>query len=102
MAVIAPPIHSVADLRGDRRRHRKEAIVRSLLFAAAFLSVVISALILWSLFDRAVDFLRAVDLGNLWDTGWFPRRGRFDLRSEERRVGKECTMTCRSRWSPYH
>ena len=26
-------------------------------------------------------------------------RGR---RSEERRVGKECTATCRSRWSPYH
>ena len=24
------------------------------------------------------------------------------IRSEERRVGKECTMTCRSRWSPYH
>ena len=23
-------------------------------------------------------------------------------RSEERRVGKECTATCRSRWSPYH
>jgi ferrous iron transport protein B len=35
-------------------------------------------------------------------------RNRFDkikeiaLRSEERRVGKECSMTCRSRWSPYH
>src|SRR3546814_19075664 len=35
---------------------------------------------------------------------------RFDLyhrkhaehRSEERRVGKECVSTCRSRWSPYH
>ena len=31
----------------------------------------------------------------------------FDLfkafgRSEERRVGKECRMPCRSRWSPYH
>src|SRR3546814_12022441 len=25
----------------------------------------------------------------------------FD-RSEERRVGKECVSTCRSRWSPYH
>ena len=25
----------------------------------------------------------------------------FD-RSEERRVGKECAITCRSRWSPYH
>src|SRR3546814_3568507 len=28
---------------------------------------------------------------------------RFDRgRSEERRVGKECVSTCRSRWSPYH
>ena len=24
------------------------------------------------------------------------------LRTEERRVGKECSLTCRSRWSPYH
>ena len=24
------------------------------------------------------------------------------VRSEERRVGKECTSWCRSRWSPYH
>src|SRR3546814_2150690 len=43
-----------------------------------------------------------------------PRRIRVDLvglgrvgivvvdRSEERRVGKECVSTCRSRWSPYH
>ena len=35
------------------------------------------------------------------------RRDFFDLavgnvRSEERRVGKECTSWCRSRWSPYH
>src|SRR3546814_15365493 len=29
---------------------------------------------------------------------------RFGIRgrSEERRVGKECVSTCRSRWSPYH
>src|SRR3546814_4241346 len=27
---------------------------------------------------------------------------RQTLRSEERRVGKECVSTCRSRWSPYH
>src|SRR3546814_6062250 len=26
----------------------------------------------------------------------------FVDRSEERRVGKECVSTCRSRWSPYH
>src|SRR3546814_12996670 len=30
---------------------------------------------------------------------WRTMRGR---RSEERRVGKECVSTCRSRWSPYH
>ena len=29
----------------------------------------------------------------VWETGG---------RSEERRVGKECRLTCRSRWSPYH
>src|SRR3546814_6680436 len=28
-------------------------------------------------------------------------RGELE-RSEERRVGKECVSTCRSRWSPYH
>ena len=44
----------------------------------------------------------------------FPERKEFDVyartepakelggRSEERRVGKECTSWCRSRWSPYH
>ena len=31
------------------------------------------------------------------------RRIEFGVeRSEERRVGKECTSVCRSRWSPYH
>src|SRR3546814_13198291 len=27
---------------------------------------------------------------------------RLVVRSEERRVGKECGSTCKSRWSPYH
>src|SRR3546814_12140226 len=33
-----------------------------------------------------------------------PHSGRDtpQIRSEERRVGKECVSTCRSRWSPYH
>src|SRR3546814_20425105 len=29
-------------------------------------------------------------------------RGIWIWRSEERRVGKECVSTCRSRWSPFH
>src|SRR3546814_2897885 len=31
-----------------------------------------------------------------------PATARYRTRSEERRVGKECVSTCRSRWSPYH
>src|SRR3546814_4882956 len=30
------------------------------------------------------------------------RKDELRARSEERRVGKECVSTCRSRWSPYH
>src|SRR3546814_17520399 len=29
-------------------------------------------------------------------------RAEHQMRSEERRVGKECVSTCKSRWSPYH
>src|SRR3546814_13733123 len=32
----------------------------------------------------------------------FQRKSVRRSRSEERRVGKECVSTCRSRWSPYH
>src|SRR3546814_18895866 len=32
----------------------------------------------------------------------FPANNVAELRSEERRVGKECVSTCRSRWSPSH
>src|SRR3546814_2050823 len=36
------------------------------------------------------------------DTGIVGRLANRQVRSEERRVGKECVSTCRSRWSPYH
>src|SRR3546814_16097368 len=38
--------------------------------------------------------------GGLADQHYY--QGIFRLRSEERRVGKECVSTCRSRWSPDH
>src|SRR3546814_17164298 len=43
---------------------------------------------------------RVIDL----EAGFDARlEGRLDVvRSDERRVGKECVSTCRSRWSPYH
>src|SRR3546814_15877908 len=36
------------------------------------------------------------------EAGHASRRAHDGGRSEERRVGKECGSTCRSRWSPYH
>ena len=49
-------------------------------------------------FDRLADFAqeKGIDLTIIGMDD--PLVGR----SEERRVGKECTSWCRSRWSPYH
>ncbi len=71
----------VSVLQGSKARQRKERRIRSTMFAAATASVLISALILYSLVWEAALFLIEVDLGTLWDIGWFPRRGIFDLRT---------------------
>ena len=82
------------------------------------LTVVVSPLI--SLMKDQVDALAARNLpaafinstltsGQVSDRLARAQRGEIKLlyvaperRSEERRVGKECWITCRSRWSPYH
>ncbi len=48
----------------------------------AALAVVINAAILVSLLDGTLEFFRRADLSTLWnDTGWFPRRGLFDIKT---------------------
>jgi phosphate transport system permease protein len=49
--------------------------------ATAVVSVIISGLIVASLFGKAVQFLARADLEGLWASGWFPRRGLFDLKT---------------------
>src|SRR3546814_21141728 len=52
--------------------------------------------------------LAGLDLGKVEDVIDHRQQGASGIadhlrhRSEERRVGKECVSTCRSRWSPYH
>src|SRR3546814_19392882 len=41
-------------------------------------------------------------LNLVWSPLFFAAHQVTSARSEERRVGKECVSTCRSRWSPYH
>src|SRR3546814_3787833 len=58
---------------------------------------------------RAEQALMMMRSGNLGDAQALLEENLADgnlkagtIRSEERRVGKECVSTCRSRWSPYH
>lgn len=73
---------TVDDFRGDRRRLRTEKVAHVLLMIAGIFSVVVSALIVISLFREAWTFITQVD----WSTvigpeaeGWFPRRGQYGI-----------------------
>src|SRR3546814_19895843 len=58
---------------------------------------------LLAFYDAHPDFILPATRRN--EVVSFVKGGLKDLsisRSEERRVGKECVSTCRSRWSPYH
>ncbi len=78
---MAAPTPTAGILRGDPRRLRRERRVGRVMLAAAALSVAVSAGIVFSLLGGAIDFVTKIDLGQLWADGWFPRRGRFDLRT---------------------
>src|SRR3546814_4744710 len=49
---------------------------------------------------RPPDGPEVMPAPRVWSRGH--RSPKLSRRSEERRVGKECGSTCRSRWSPYH
>ena len=53
--------------------------MRALFLAAAWISILVTALIILSLVREAWSFLTKVELGALNSKGWFPRRGLFDI-----------------------
>ena len=76
---------AVADLSGDPRRRAHDRRMQRLLGSSAFITIIISALILFVLARGSIDFFRSIgwDFSVLRDSskapGWFPRRERFDL-----------------------
>ncbi len=72
---------TLGDLRGDGRRLRTERVVRAVFQGAAVLSVVISALIVLSLARETWTFVSQVEWASLWSSGWFPRRGLYDVKT---------------------
>src|SRR3546814_1353921 len=92
----------------SRRRHTRCALVTGVQTCALPISVA-------EMFDALVSCLIDTRIEpDLEDLTWgivnvFHRAGERverelddNERSEERRVGKECVSTCRSRWSTYH
>src|SRR5687768_15979135 len=68
-----------ADLRGSAARRRREGLIGGALLMAGLTTVLISGLIVVTLAFEALSFLTRIDLGQLVDIGWFPRRGLFDV-----------------------
>jgi len=78
---------TISDLHGNPRRVRRERRMQRVLFLASLTSVLVSVLIVFTLFREAWSFIsglvRTTGLGALIDSGtkpgWYPREGRFDL-----------------------
>ena len=81
IGLAAPAPLTLRDLRGDGRRMRKEGVIRSVFFVAAIVSILISALIIFSLVTKAWGFISQVEWATLWSSGWFPRRNLFDVKT---------------------
>ena len=75
---------------------RIEAIIAELLMAGLVVCLFYLARIVLPTFWSVIIALGGALGTQIWSTA------SRSLRSEERRVGKECTSWCRSRWSPYH
>src|SRR3546814_6531842 len=83
----------------SRRRHTRCALVTGVQTCALPISGRLAGAgfeAAWPLLDQASDLMGFTSFFDNFLTIVIL------LRSEERRVGKECVSTCRSRWSPYH
>ena len=74
-----PPPLSVSDLRGSAGRRRRELLIRLLFLGASSISILVSVLIIVSLVGEAFTFITQVDLGLLFERGWFPRRDLYGI-----------------------
>lgn len=68
-------------LRGNPRRHAKEATVKWLFFGAALFSIAVSFGIVGSLVGEAWTFISQVPIAALWGDQWAPRFGEYDLKT---------------------
>src|SRR3546814_19909318 len=95
----------LADLAGDLHQARPHPLARHLQKAEMADTAKLDArpIVPQGLLEAPLDRVvvaRLLHVDEIDDDQ--PREIAKPDRSEERRVGKECVRTCRSRWSPYH
>jgi phosphate transport system permease protein len=78
MATTGPNL-SVGELAGNARRRRRERIIRGAFLSAAGVSILISALIVFSVIGKAMEFLTKIHPSQLLAGGWYPRQGDFGI-----------------------
>src|SRR3546814_13706017 len=71
---------------------RYARVVRTVVEAMTALPSIVAGLFIYTVLIVALGYPRSGLAAGL----------AIGVRPEERRVGKECVSTCRSRWSPYH
>ncbi|MDE0136344.1 MAG: phosphate ABC transporter permease subunit PstC [Acidimicrobiaceae bacterium] len=76
---MTPDHLTAADLQTSLGRRIRSQTVRWLFMGAAAVTVLVSALIIWTVASGAWTFISQVEFTKLTDIGWFPRRGLFDL-----------------------
>ena len=70
---------TAADLQTSPMRRVRSQTVRWLFMGAAAVTMLVSALIIWTVASKAWTYISQVEFTKLADIGWFPRRGLFDL-----------------------
>jgi len=70
-----------ADLRLAPGRRRADTRMKVVFTAAGLTTLLITVLIIYTLFKDAWSFFLNVPKADLWTIGWFPRRGMFDIKT---------------------
>ena len=80
IVAISGPV-TLEALSGNRDRRDREAAVRRVMLVAALASILVSGLIVLALVRDALTFMINIEWASVWTTGWFPRRGFYDIKT---------------------
>ena len=79
-AVVTGPV-TIEALSGSRDRRDRESAMRTIMLVAALVSILVTALIIFSLIRDALTFMINIEWATVWTSGWFPRRGFYDVKT---------------------